>query len=85
MGVDLAIPRPNPWGPDLKTDTTADEREQTYRAAFLALVETQDAGHTVRSSREHVARQFGLRVDQVVAIEREGIDNQWPPLGRDAV
>ena len=65
------------------TDDAA-EREQTRRAAFLALVATQDEGHTVKSSREHVARRVGLRVVHVRAIEREGITNNWPPLGGDA-
>ena len=65
-------------------DPIAAEREKTRRAAFLDLVATQDAGHTVQSSREHIARRFGLRVDQVREIERAGIENQWPPLGGDA-
>ncbi len=60
---------------------TAGHQDETHRAAFLALVTAQDEGNTVKSSRELVARRFGLRDDYVRAIEREGIANQWPPLG----
>jgi hypothetical protein len=63
---------------------TATQREQTRRAAFLALVSSQDEGNTVKTSRELVARRFGLEVKHVLAIEREGVTNQWPPLGADA-
>ena len=59
---------------------TAGHRDETRRAAFLALVTARDEGNTVKSSRELVARRFGLREDHVRAIEREGIDNRWPPL-----
>jgi hypothetical protein len=65
-------------------DPTAAERELTRRAAFLALVTAQDEGNTVKTSRELVARRFGLREEHVRAIEREGMANQWPPLGPDA-
>ena len=63
---------------------TAAQREQTWRAAFLALVTAQDEGNTVKTSRELVARRFGLREEHVRAIEQEGMANQWPPLGADA-
>jgi hypothetical protein len=65
-------------------DFTASQREETRRAAFLALVIAQDEGNTVRSSRELVARRFGLGEEHVRAIEREGLTNQWPPLGTHA-
>jgi hypothetical protein len=69
----------------LTTDhTTATQREETRRAAFLALVSAQDEGNTVKTSRELVGRRFGLREEHVRAIEREGLTNQWPPLGADA-
>ena len=63
---------------------TAARREQTWWAAFLALVTAQDEGNTVKTSRELVARRFGLEEEHVRAIEREGLTNQWPPLGADA-
>ena len=60
------------------------QREETRRAAFLALVTAQDEGNTVKTSRELVARRFGLGEEHVRAIEREGLTNEWPPLGADA-
>ncbi len=47
---------------------------------FKALVEAQDGGQSVAASRTTVARQFSVTEDQVKQIEREGSDNQWPPL-----
>jgi hypothetical protein len=47
---------------------------------FKALVEAQDAGQGVAVSRTTVARQFSVSEEQVKQIEREGSDNQWPPL-----
>jgi DNA-binding XRE family transcriptional regulator len=35
----------------------------------------------VAQSRSQVAEQFGVTRDQVTEIEREGMDNEWPPLG----
>jgi hypothetical protein len=46
----------------------------------LALVEAQDRDMTVAQSRKLVADRFGLSESQVRAIEREGLDRQWPPL-----
>ncbi|MFO0841140.1 MAG: hypothetical protein U0797_01925 [Gemmataceae bacterium] len=49
--------------------------------AFLALVQSQDGGADVVSSRRAVADRFGLSEQQVRRIEREGLDAGWPPLG----
>jgi hypothetical protein len=65
-------------------NSTDAQREETRRAAFLALVTAQDEGNTVKTSRELIARRFGLREEHVRAIEREGMTHQWPPLGADA-
>lgn len=51
------------------------------RTIFAALVAAQDEGHSVPASRELVAARFGVSVEQVQAIEREGLDRGWPPLG----
>jgi hypothetical protein len=51
------------------------------RALFAALVGLQDEGHTVVGSRAEVGRRFRATPDQVRAIEREGLDKKWPPLG----
>ena len=47
---------------------------------FKAVVEAQDGGQSVADSRAAAARQFSVSEDQVKEIEREGMDNQWPPL-----
>jgi hypothetical protein len=54
--------------------------EDRRRAIFAALVEAQDQKVPVGRSREMVAERFGVSVRQVQAIEREGLDNAWPPL-----
>jgi len=47
---------------------------------FLALVETQDQGISVNGSRKIIAERFEVSEDKVKRIEREGLDNDWPPL-----
>ena len=54
--------------------------EERRRAAFKDLLEAQDRGVGVKESRALVAKNYGLTAEEVVAIEREGIDEQWPPL-----
>jgi len=59
---------------------TARLPESRRREIFLALVEAQDKDLSVVQSREAVARTFDLSVDEVRQIEREGLDQSWPPL-----
>jgi len=59
------------------TDRIAENRR---REIFAALVAAQDAGVPVARSRAEVADRFDLTPDEVTAIEREGLDNDWPPL-----
>jgi hypothetical protein len=47
---------------------------------FAALVAAQDQGASVATSRHLIARRFAIAVEEVERIEREGIDQQWPPL-----
>lgn len=54
--------------------------EDRRKEIFLALVEAQDEDLDVPQSREAVARRFGLGVEEVRQIEREGLDASWPPL-----
>jgi hypothetical protein len=54
--------------------------EQRRRAIFLAPVEAQDQGVPVPQSRRAIAERFDLRAAQLRAIEREGLENDWPPL-----
>ena len=54
--------------------------EPRRKEIFLALVDAQDQEMTVAQSRKLIAERFGLQEIQVRDIEREGLDNQWPPL-----
>jgi hypothetical protein len=54
--------------------------EPRRKEIFLALVEAQDQGMSPAESRKAVAERFGVSQGQVRQIEREGLDNQWPPL-----
>ena len=47
---------------------------------FRALVEAQDGGMSVEESRKYVAERFRVTESQVRQVEREGMDNDWPPL-----
>jgi hypothetical protein len=55
--------------------------ESTRRAVFAALVQAQDDGMPVGASRAAAGARFGIPTTEVVRIEREGLDGQWPPLG----
>ncbi len=55
--------------------------EPRRREIFLALVEGQDQGMGVAESRKATAERFRVSEKQVREIEREGLDNRWPPLG----
>lgn len=54
--------------------------EERRKEVFLALVEAQDSDLGVPQSREQVARRFDLSAEEVRQIEREGLDECWPPL-----
>jgi hypothetical protein len=54
--------------------------EERRKEIFLALVDAQDHDVPVLQSRQIVARRFGVTDSQVRQIEREGLDNGWPPL-----
>jgi hypothetical protein len=60
---------------------TPDLSDDARRAIFADLVSAQDEGQSVPASLEHVAARHGVSVEQVKAIEREGLDRGWPPLG----
>ena len=46
-----------------------------------ALVDAQDHDMPVDLSRKVVSERFGVGEGEVRRIEREGLDNDWPPLG----
>ena len=54
--------------------------EPRRKEIFLALVEAQDQGMSPAESRKAVAERYGVSEGQVRQIEREGLDNSWPPL-----
>ena len=54
--------------------------EERRKEIFLALVQAQDAEMTVAQSRAAIAKQFDLKESEVQQIEREGLNEQWPPL-----
>ncbi len=54
--------------------------ENLRKKIFLALVSAQDQQLEVSQSRKLMVQRFGVSENQVLQIEREGIDNQWPPL-----
>lgn len=54
--------------------------EDRKKEIFLALVQSQDEGANVAGSRKEVAKRFGVSEDNVREIEREGLDQGWPPL-----
>lgn len=53
---------------------------QQRKEIFQALVESQDARHTVRQSYEEITGRFDLSDEQLRQIEDEGVENEWPPL-----
>ena len=54
--------------------------EPQRQEIFLALVDAQDHDLNVVESRQLIMKRFGLSEGQLRQIEREGMDNQWPPL-----
>lgn len=60
-----------------KDDALPEERRKEI---FAALVEAQDQDMGVPQSRKVIAERFGLTDAQIRQIEREGVDQQWPPL-----
>jgi DNA-directed RNA polymerase specialized sigma subunit len=67
---------PNPAEAAMTQHLPEDQRKEI----FLALVDAQDHDLTAEQSRKVVAQRFGVSESQVRQIEREGLDNGWPPL-----
>jgi hypothetical protein len=60
--------------------TEAQHSEERRRDIFLALVEAQDGEMPVDLSRKAIAEQFSITEETLQQIERESLDNDWPPL-----
>ena len=56
------------------------DSEPRRKEVFLALVSAQDGEMPVAQSRKEIAQRFGITEAEVVRIEREGLDGNWPPL-----
>jgi len=54
--------------------------ETRRKEIFQALVEAQDQQMSVPLSRKMIAKRFGVSETQIRDIEKEGLDEQWPPL-----
>ena len=54
--------------------------EPVRKEIFSALVQAQDQEMPVAESRREIARRFGISDDVLRAIEREGLDSDWPPF-----
>lgn len=54
--------------------------EERRKEVFLALVDAQDHEMSVAESRKLIAQRFALTDGQLLSIEREGMERQWPPL-----
>lgn len=54
--------------------------EDRRRAIFAALVEAQGRTRSLRKAKQEVVAQFGVTGSVVAEIEREGMNNEWPPL-----
>jgi hypothetical protein len=63
-------------------ESTTDQQltEARRKEIFLALVDAQDHEIDVANSRRLMVERFGVSESQVREIEREGMENQWPPL-----
>jgi hypothetical protein len=66
---------------DTENESTLDVTDESrLRAIFLSLVTLQDQGIDVRRSRQRVAEEASITVEEVQTIERMGIEQGWPPL-----
>ena len=60
-----------------KGEALSDDRRKEI---FLALVDAQDHDMSVAESRKLIAQRFAVTDAQLLSIEREGMEKQWPPL-----
>jgi hypothetical protein len=54
--------------------------EPVRKEIFSALVEAQDQDMPLAESQREIACRFGISDEVLRAIEREGMDNDWPPF-----
>ena len=68
----------------IQSNVSDNPSEAIRKEIFQALVEAQDQRMSVAQSRTFIAGRFNISESQVRQIEQEGLDQQWPPLGRKA-
>jgi len=47
---------------------------------FADLVGLQDKGMNTLESRRQIADRYGIEPQELIEIEEEGIEQEWPPL-----
>lgn len=57
---------------------------QQRQEIFHDLVLTQDVVPSVPRSRQMITEKYDITVEQLRAIEDEGLDKEWPPLSEAA-
>ena len=64
----------------VQADSTNSLPLQRRMELFQRLVVAQDYGMSVAEAREMLFHLYGVDETQVIGIEREGVENNWPPL-----
>jgi hypothetical protein len=54
--------------------------ESRRQEIFMVLVTAQDHDMSVTESRKLVMQRFAVSEGELLKFEREGMDNNWPPL-----
>jgi hypothetical protein len=63
-----------------KDEAVINLTEERRKEIFLALVDAQDHEMSVSQSRKLMLERFSINDEQIRQIEREGLEQQWPPL-----
>ena len=64
----------------IQENSAVDLPESRRKELFHLLVIAQDYAMSVTEAREMACDLFGVMETQIVQIEEEGLDNDWPPL-----
>jgi hypothetical protein len=64
----------------LKRDSCLGKPER--QKIFADLVKLQDLGLKASESRRQIVEHYRINSQQLIEIEEEGIEEEWPPLRR---
>ena len=64
----------------IQENSAVDLPESRRKELFHLLVIAQDYAMSVTEAREMACNLFGLEETNVVRIEQEGLERDWPPL-----